>query len=91
MTDATWPPPGINRMAKLYATGMIQVALVTVQTWFIARQFWPGIGIVGFLISYVWTYNVKRIAVGCMGERVVYSAGAATGALGGLWIAGLFA
>ena len=37
--------------------------------------------ITGFLISIIWTFNVKKIAFSALGDRVAYAAGAATGTL----------
>jgi hypothetical protein len=40
--------------------------------------------IVGVTISIIWTYNVRRAAIGSNAERVVYSLGAGIGAVIGL-------
>jgi len=68
----------------LFITGFLQVFCVTIQTWFIAQSYLPGIVVVGFLISFIWSFNVKRIAFGSMLDRVVYSAGASAGATVGI-------
>lgn len=76
-------------MIKLYFTGLVQVALVSLNTVLLASGR-TGLSIgVAFLISYVWTFNVKRAAFGSQGEKLIYSAGAASGAAVGLYIAGL--
>ena len=77
-------------MIDLFFRGWLQVALVSAQTWFIAKQYWLGIAVGGFGISFVWTLNVKSMAFGGWAERFVYSAGAMTGALSGLWLGRLF-
>jgi len=69
---------------RLFLTGFTQVFLVTVQTYFIAKVFYAGVFIVGFLISIVWTWNVRKVAFGSRIDRVTYSLGAAFGALIGL-------
>ena len=78
--------------ASLFITGFLQVFCVTIQTWFIAQSYIPGIIVVGFLISFIWSFNVKRIAFGGMVDRVVYSAGASAGAtvgiIAGKWLMG---
>lgn len=74
---------------KLFCTAFIQVFLVSANTYFIASTFWPGIAMAGFGISYFWTGNVKRIAVGSMAERLIYSAGAMIGGLTGVLISKL--
>ena len=71
-------------MTKLFLTGFAQVFLVTIQTYFIAKVFIIGVLIGGFLISLVWSWNVKKIAFGNRFDRVVYSLGAAIGAVCGL-------
>lgn len=76
-------------MIKLYLTGLIQVALVSLNTVLLSRgETELSIG-VAFLILYVWTFNVKRAAFGSQWEKLIYSAGAASGAAVGLYIAGL--
>jgi len=76
-------------MTSLFLTGFLQVFLVTVQTYFISKYFVPGVFIVGFLISFVWSWNVKKIAFGTKLDRIVYSLGAACGAVIGLVLSGL--
>lgn len=64
------------RMKQLFVTGFAQVFLVTVQTYFISKLFYIGVLIVGFLISLVWSWNVKKIAFGSRLDRIIYSFGA---------------
>ena len=71
-------------MKLLFLTGFLQVFFVTIQTWFISKSFLPGIVIVGFLISFIWSFTVKKIAFGGMFDRIVYSTGASTGAAVGI-------
>jgi hypothetical protein len=71
---------------RLFLTGFAQVFLVTVQTFFIAKVFYMGVLIVGFLISIVWSWNVKKVAFGSKADRVLYSSGAACGAVCGLFL-----
>jgi hypothetical protein len=73
-------------MKSLFLRGWLQVFLVSAQTYFIAREFWPGVAVGGFAISFVWTMNVKSAAFGGWPERFVYSSGAMAGALSGLWL-----
>jgi len=74
-------------MIKLFLMGYIQVMLVTAQTYMIARESYAGVIIVGFFLRYVWTANVKRAAFGTHEEKIIYSAGAAAGAISGMIIA----
>jgi hypothetical protein len=41
------------------------------------------------MISFVWTLNVRSMAIGGWSERIVYSTGAMAGALSGLWVGNL--
>lgn len=71
----------------LFLTGFVQVLLVGVNTWQIAHEKWAGAFIVGFLISYVWSWNVKKVAFGSHTARIVYALGAGLGTLVGLGLA----
>ena len=84
MTTATsiWLKRGL-----LCLTGFIQVALVAIDTWFISHNaLFAAVGI-SFCISFIWTWNVKRVVFGTNFDRVVYSFGAAMGTMVGLIIA----
>lgn len=72
-------------MKSLFLTAYIQVLLVAVNTWQISHQKYVGAVIVGFLISLVWTFNVRRAAFATWQERIVYSVGAALGTISGLF------
>ena len=67
-----------------FATGATQVSLVVSNTWQIANEKYIGAIIVGFLISLVWTFNVRAAAFGTIKQRLTYCAGAATGTALGL-------
>ena len=66
---------------KLFTTGFTQVFLVVLNTYFITREFLLGILACGFLISFVWSHNVKEIAFGSDLDRIIYSLGAMTGSI----------
>ena len=70
----------------LFATGFIQVLLVSVNTWQISHFKWIGAFLVAYLISLVWTFNVKGVAFGGWIERLVYPLGAAMGCMVGMLI-----
>lgn len=74
---------------KLFITGFLQVFFVALNTWLITQQNYIGVAIVSFLISFIWTFNVKKVVFGSMTDRVIYSLGAAIGGLSGLLIGGL--
>lgn len=72
---------------KTFATAFAQVFLVTVQTWLISRANFPGVLLVGFGISLLWTVNVRRTVFGTWRDRITYAAGAGCGAVAGLALA----
>lgn len=74
---------------KLFATAYMQVFLVSANTYFISRVTWIGIAACGFGISYLWTINVKKIAISSFNQRLIYSSGAMCGGLSGVVIAKL--
>jgi hypothetical protein len=69
---------------QLFITGFIQVILVAINTYQISHSEYGGVFVVGFLISFVWSFNVKKIAFGTMRDRLIYASGAACGSLLGL-------
>lgn len=69
---------------SLFLTAYLQVLLVAVNTYQISHAHYVGAIFVGFLISWVWTGNVKRISISTRLERVVYCTGAALGTVSGL-------
>ncbi len=77
-------------MIQLITTGFLQVFFVAINTWLITKQQYVGVIIVSFLISFIWSFNVKKVAFGTMKDRLVYSLGAALGGLTGLFIGQLF-
>jgi hypothetical protein len=69
---------------KLFITGFTQVFFVAINTFFISKAIYGGVLICGFLISFVWSWNVKKVAFGNMQDRIWYSFGAGVGSLVGL-------
>ena len=67
-------------------SGFLQVFLVSANIYFIANYYLLGVIVMSFSISMVWAYNVKRISFGSMNDRVVYSLGAMTGSILGLYV-----
>lgn len=74
----------IKQNYKLFLTGFLQVYFVAIQTVFLSHSFYIGVVIFGFLISFVWTFNVKKIAFGSLKEKIIYSVGAMIGSILGL-------
>lgn len=69
---------------SLFSTGFIQVYFVAVNTYFIANEIYLGVLIAAFMISLIWSFNVKKVAFGSNTDRVVYALGATFGSLVGL-------
>lgn len=70
--------------AMLLVTGFVQVYFVSINTCFLAEKFLPGIIPASFLISYIWSINVRKVAFGGQRDRVIYSIGASLGSVSGL-------
>ena len=75
--------------AELFTTGFLQVLFVVLNTYFVSKVFWIGVFCSSFTISMIWSYNVTKISVSTMPQRIVYSLGAALGAVFGLAMATL--
>ena len=69
----------------LFSTGFTQVYFVAVNTYFIANEMYLGVLIAAFMISLIWSFNVKKVAFGSTTDRIVYALGATLGSLAGLW------
>lgn len=69
---------------KLFTTGFMQVFFVSANTYFVAKEEYLGVAGASFMISFIWTYNVKRVAFGGFTDKLIYAAGASSGALAGL-------
>lgn len=74
-------------MITTFTYAWLQVALICLNTWQIANGKLLGALIVGFLISLVWTFNVKRVAFGCWKTRLTYASGACAGTGTGIFLA----
>lgn len=74
---------------KLFTTGFVQVFFVAVNTYFISKKFYAGVFFCGFIISIVWSWNVKKIAFGSFKDRMFYAFGAGVGSLIGLIVSAL--
>jgi hypothetical protein len=73
--------------AQLAFTGFLQVIFVSMNTIYVTRGAWVALIVTSFCISFLWSGNVKRIAFGDMGDRIVYASGAALGCLVGVLVA----
>jgi hypothetical protein len=71
---------------KIFITGFLQVFFVSVNTYLISKVLFLGIFICAFTISFIWSYNVTRIALGTFKEKLTYSFGAGLGSLLGTYL-----
>lgn len=69
---------------QLFRTGFLYVFLLSANTYCIAKLWWAGIAVCGFLISFLWTVNVKRVAASTLHNRIAYAGGAMLGGLLGV-------
>lgn len=77
----------MKKHSIIFATGFAQVFLVSANTYFISRTTWIGIAVCGFGISYLWTFNVRRVTIGTRSEQFTYASGAMLGGLTGVLMA----
>lgn len=75
---------------KLLLTGFTQVFFVAINTYFLSKEFYTGVFICGFIISIIWSWNVKKIAFGSFKDRLFYALGAGLGSLFGLIVSVIF-
>lgn len=79
----------MKRIATLFGTAFLQVALVSASTVFIASHNYPGAFVVGFGISWLWVGNVRKVHASTKGEQAIYALGAACGSVFGMTASGL--
>jgi hypothetical protein len=75
---------------KMFIQSFFQVGLVAVSTILITKGYLAGVFIVSFLISLLWAYNVSRVAISTMNQKITYSLGAGCGSVTGILILKLF-
>jgi hypothetical protein len=69
---------------KLFITGFVQVFFVAINTYFLSKEFYLGVFICAFIISLIWSWNVRKVAFGTFKDRLCYALGAGFGSLLGL-------
>jgi uncharacterized protein YebE (UPF0316 family) len=77
----------MRKLFKIFITGFTQVMFVSMNTYFVSETQYLAIGMSSFMISWIWSYNVKKIALGTIRDRVAYCLGASAGAVIGVLIA----
>lgn len=71
--------------SALLLTGFVQVYFISVNTYFLAKELYLGVFVSAFMISMIWSFNIKKIAFGSFSDRVIYALGATIGSVVGLW------
>jgi len=66
---------------KLFITGFVQVFFVAINTYFLSKIFYLGVFLCAFMISFIWSWNVKKIAFGTLSDRITYALGVSLGSL----------
>ena len=69
---------------SLFASGFLQVFFVVINTYMVSNMIYAGVLMASFTISFIWSFNVKKIAFGKNADRIVYALGAAVGSVSGL-------
>jgi hypothetical protein len=64
---------------KLFFMGALQIFCITLNTWLISHNYMAQSLVTQFLTTFVWTFNVQRIACSTMIERIAHALGAMAG------------
>jgi uncharacterized protein YebE (UPF0316 family) len=75
---------------KLFFQSFFQVGLVAISTILITKGHLLGVFIVSFLISLLWAFNVSRVAISTLNQKLTYAFGAGIGAVVGVLILSVF-
>lgn len=71
---------------SLMTVGLIQVYFIAINTYFIAKEIYLGVGVASFIISLLWAFNVRKVTSSTTYiDRIFYAVGATLGSLIGLW------
>ena len=71
---------------KIFLQSFFQVGLVAINTLLISKGYILGVFIVSFLISLLWAFNVSKVAISTLNQKLTYALGAGIGAVTGLLI-----
>ena len=75
---------------RTFFQSFFQIGLVSISTVLITKHLYSGIFVVAFLISLLWTFNVSRIAVSTINQKIIYSLGAGVGSVAGYYFINFF-
>lgn len=71
---------------RIFFQSFMQIGLVAINTLLISRQLYLGVFICSFLISLLWAFNVSKIALSDLMQKITYALGAGMGAITGLYL-----
>jgi len=71
---------------KIFLQSFLQIGLVAINTLLISKQLFLGVFICSFLISLLWAFNVSKIALSDLRNKIIYALGAGRGAITGILI-----
>ena len=75
---------------KIFFQSFLQIGLVAVNTLLISKQLFLGVFICSSAISLLWAFNVSKIALSDLKQKLIYALGAGTGAITGLFLVKCF-
>lgn len=75
---------------KTFLTSFLQVGCVAINTYFITQLNYVGIFIFSFLISLLWAFNVAKISISTINQKLTYALVAGCGAITGILLVKLF-
>ena len=73
-----------KHLVSIFLSSLLQIFFVSVNTILISKEMVIQAGVCGFLLSFVWTFNIRRITIASWGERISYCLGAAVGTSSGI-------
>lgn len=74
----------LNYYPKLAVTAFLQVFFVGANTYCVVNLEWAGMLFCGFMISWMWSSNVKKMSMHTTTDRLVYSLSAMLGGTTGV-------
>jgi predicted lipase len=63
----------------LFGAGWLQISTIVANTWLVSHDYMAVAVLCQLAITYIWTYNVQRVAAATQSERLIHAFGAATG------------
>ena len=64
---------------SLFTMGYLQILCIVANTWLISHNYMGYAVLSQFAITFIWTFNVKKISISSLPERVIHASGAMAG------------